>query len=31
MELVDDFGWRYADGRNEEASLLFDDDINELR
>jgi hypothetical protein len=31
MELVDDFAWWYADGRNEEARLLFDDDVNELR
>jgi hypothetical protein len=30
MELVDDFAWRHADGRNEEAGLLFDDNINEL-
>ena len=31
MELVDDFEWWYANGRNEEAGLLFDDNINELR
>jgi len=31
MELVDDFAWRYADSRNEEARLLFDDNLNELR
>jgi hypothetical protein len=31
MELVNDFEWRYANGRNEEAGLLFDDDINKLR
>jgi len=31
MEFIDDFAWRYPDGRNEEARLLFDDDIDELR
>jgi hypothetical protein len=31
MEPVNNFGWGYANGRNEEAGLLFDDNINELR
>ena len=30
MELVDDFTWRHADGRHEEACLLFDDNINKV-
>jgi len=31
MEFIDDFGWRYANSRNEEACFLFDNYINELR
>jgi hypothetical protein len=31
MELVDDFACWYADSANEEAGLLLDDNINELR
>ena len=30
MELVDDFTWRHADGRHEEAGLLFDDNIYKI-
>ena len=31
MEPVNNFGRRYANGRNEKTGLLFDDNINELR
>jgi len=31
MKFVDDFAWRYANSRNEEACFLFDNDINEIR
>jgi hypothetical protein len=30
MKFVDDFAWRYANGRNEEACFLFDNNIDEL-
>jgi len=31
MEFINYFTWWYAYSGNEEASLLFDDNINELR
>jgi hypothetical protein len=31
MKFVDDFAWRYANSRNEEARFFFDNNINELR
>jgi hypothetical protein len=30
VEPVDDFAWRHADSRDEEARLLLDDDVDEL-
>ena len=31
MKPVDDFPWRYTNGRNEQARLLLNDHVNELR
>jgi hypothetical protein len=31
MKFVDDFAWRYANSRNKEACLLFDNNTNEIR
>jgi hypothetical protein len=31
MKFVDDFTCRYANSRNKEACLLFDNNINEIR